>query len=180
AVLHRGNSGEPQTRDQSQTSIDIEAVIVKDLYEGLPIYDAMGKIVPGTAESWKVSDDGTVYTFKLRDNANWSDGTPVTAEDFVFSMRRVEDPKTAAGYANILYPIKNAEAVNKSKAKVEELGVKAIDAKTLEITLERPTPFFIELLSHQTALPINKASFEKNGADFVKPGKLVGNGAFKL
>ncbi|MEP7456264.1 peptide ABC transporter substrate-binding protein [Phyllobacterium sp. SB3] len=180
AVLHRGNSGEPQTLDQSQTSIDIEAFIVKDLYEGLTIYDADGKIVPGAAESWTVSDDGLVYTFKIRADAKWSDGSPVTAEDFVFSMQRVEDPKTAAGYANILYPIKNAEKVNKGEAKLEELGVKSVDDKTLEITLEQPTPFFIELLSHQTALPINKASFEKNGAEFVKPGKLVGNGAFKL
>ncbi|MHC1550691.1 peptide ABC transporter substrate-binding protein [Phyllobacterium sp. K27] len=180
AVLHRGNSGEPQTLDQSQTSIDIEAFIVKDLYEGLTVYDAHGKIVPGAAESWTVSDDGLVYTFKIRADAKWSDGSPVTAEDFVFSMRRVEDPKTAAGYANILYPIKNAQKVNKGEAKLEELGVKSIDEKTLEITLEQATPFFIELLSHQTALPINKASFEKNGADFVKPGKLVGNGAFKL
>jgi oligopeptide transport system substrate-binding protein len=179
-VLHRGNSGEPQTLDQSQTSIDIEAFIVKDLYEGLTVYDANGKIVPGAAESWTVSDDGTVYTFKIRDNANWSDGSPVVAEDFIFSMRRVEDPKTAAGYANILYPIKNAEAINKGTVPVDQLGMKAINDKTLEVTLERPTPFFIELLSHQTALPINKASFEKNGVDFVKPGKLVGNGAFKL
>ena len=179
-VLHRGNSGEPQTLDQSQTSIDIEAFIVKDLYEGLTIYDANGKIVPGAAESWTVSDDGTVYTFKIRADAKWSDGSPVTAEDFIFSMRRVEDPKTAAGYANILYPIKNAEKINKGEMAVDQLGMKAIDDKTLEITLERPTPFFIELLSHQTALPINKASFEKNGAEFVKPGKLVGNGAFKL
>ncbi len=180
AVLHRGNSGEPQTLDQSQTSIDIEAFILKDLYEGLTIYDAKGKIVPGVAESWTVSDDGLVYTFKLRDNAKWSDGSPVVAEDFIFSMQREEDPKTAAGYANILYPIKNAEAINKGKLPVDQLGMKAVNDKTLEITLERPTPFFIELLSHQSALPVNKASFEKNGADFVKPGKLVGNGAFKL
>ncbi|MCB8829811.1 ABC transporter substrate-binding protein, partial [Escherichia coli] len=106
AVLHRGNAGEPNTLDQSQTSIDIEAFVVKDLYEGLTVYDAKGAIVPGAAESWTVSDDGTVYTFKLRANANWSDGSPVTAEDFVFSYRRIEDPKTAAKYANILYPIK--------------------------------------------------------------------------
>lgn len=180
AVLHRGNSGEPNTLDQSQTSIDIEAFIVKDLYEGLTIYDASGKIVPGAAESWKVSDDGTVYTFKLRDKANWSDGTPVTAEDFAFSYRRIEDPKTAAKYANILYPIKNAEKVNKGEIPTDQLGVKAVDAKTLEVTLERATPFFLELLAHQTALPVNKASLEKNGAEFVKPGKLVSNGAFKL
>jgi oligopeptide transport system substrate-binding protein len=179
-VLHRGNAGEPQTLDQAQTSINIEAFILKDLYEGLTIYDTAGKIVPGAAESWTVSDDGTVYTFKLRADAKWSDGTPVTAEDFVFSYKRVEDPKTAAKYANILYPIKNAEKINKGEAPVDDLGVKAVDEKTLEVTLERQTPFFLELLAHQTALPISKASFEKNGVEFVKPGVMVSNGAFKL
>ncbi|OHV77233.1 peptide ABC transporter substrate-binding protein [Rhizobium sp. LCM 4573] len=180
AVLHRGNAGEPQTLDQAHTSINIEEFILKDLYEGLTIYDAAGKIVPGAAESWTVSEDGTTYTFKLRENANWSDGSPVTAEDFVFSFQRIEDPKTAAGYANILYPIKNAEKINKGELATSELGVKAVDAKTLEITLERPTPFILELLAHQTALPVSKASVEKNGADFVKPGVMVSNGAFKL
>ena len=179
-VLHRGNAGEPQTLDQAHTSINIEEFILKDLYEGLTIYDASGKIVPGAAESWTVSDDGAVYTFKLRGNAKWSDGSPVTAEDFVFSFTRVEDPKTAAGYANILYPIKNAEKVNKGELGLDQLGVKAVDATTLEVTLERPTPFFLELLAHQTALPVSKASVEKNGADFVKPGTMVSNGAFKL
>jgi oligopeptide transport system substrate-binding protein len=179
-VLHRGNSGEPQTLDQAHTSINIEAFILKDLYEGLTIYDAAGKIIPGAAESWTMSDDGVTYTFKLRENAKWSDGSPVTAQDFEFSFKRVEDPKTAAGYANILYPIKNAEKVNKGEAPIDQLGVKAVDDKTFEITLERPTPFFLELLAHQTALPVSKASVEKNGADFVKPGTMVSNGAFKL
>ena len=180
AVLHRGNAGEPQTLDQAQTSINIEAFILKDLYEGLTIYDAAGKIIPGAAESWTLSDDGVTYTFKLRENAKWSDGSPVTAQDFEFSFKRVEDPKTAAKYANILYPIKNAEAINNGKAEVATLGVKAVDDKTFEITLERPTPFFLELLAHQTALPVSKASVERNGADFVKPGTMVSNGAFKL
>ncbi len=179
-ILHRGNAGEPQTLDQAQTSINIEAFILKDLYEGLTIYDAAGKIVPGAAESWTLSDDGTVYTFKIRADAKWSDGSPVTAEDFVFSFKRVEDPKTAAKYANILYPIKNAEKLNKGEGKLDDLGIKAVDEKTLEITLERPTPFFLELLAHQTALPVSKASVEKNGADFVKPGVMVSNGAYTL
>jgi oligopeptide transport system substrate-binding protein len=179
-VLHRGNAGEPQTLDQAQTSINIEAFILKDLYEGLTVYDAAGKIIPGAAESWTLSDDGVTYTFKLRENAKWSDGSPVTAQDFEFSFKRIEDPKTAAGYANILYPIKNAEKVNKGEAPTDQLGVKAIDDKTLEVTLEQPTPFFLELLAHQTALPVSKASVEKNGADFVKPGTMVSNGAFKL
>jgi oligopeptide transport system substrate-binding protein len=115
AVLHRGNAGEPQTLDQAHTSINIEEFILNDLYEGLTIYDAAGKIVPGAAETWDLSDDGIVYTFKLRADAKWSDGSPVTAEDFAFSFRRVEDPNTAAEYANILFPIKNAEKVNKGE-----------------------------------------------------------------
>ncbi|OLP53983.1 ABC transporter substrate-binding protein [Rhizobium rhizosphaerae] len=179
-VLYRGNAGEPTTLDQHHTSINIEEFILKDLYEGLTLYDAKGVIVPGAAESWTLSKDGLTYTFKIRENAKWSDGSPVTAEDFVFSFRRAEDPKTAAAYANILYPIKNAEKVNKGELPIDQLGARAIDAKTLELTVERPTPFFLELLAHQTALPLSKASVEKNGADFVKPGVLVSNGAFKL
>ncbi len=80
-TLHRGNAGEPQTLDQARTSVNIEAFVLKDLYEGLTIYDTNGKIVPGAAESWQASPDGTVYTFKIRDTAKWSNGDPVTAED---------------------------------------------------------------------------------------------------
>ncbi len=183
-VLRRGNAAEPQTLDQHHTSIDIERNILKDLYEGLTVFDAAGKVTPGAAESWTASADGTVYTFKIRATAKWSDGSPVTADDFVYSFRRVEDPKTAAGYANILYPIKNAQKINSAKADapvaLDTLGVKAVDAKTLEITLERPTPYLTQLLAHQTALPVNKASIDKNGANFVKPGMMVSNGAFML
>lgn len=179
-VLHRGNAGEPQTLDQAQTSINIEGFVLKDLYEGLVIYDPEGEVVPGTAESWEVSEDGTVYTFAIRDDANWSNGDPVVAEDFVYSMRRLQDPETAAGYANLLYPILNAEAVNTGEMPVEELGVRAVDDKTLEITLERPTPFFIELLTHQTGLPVHPATVEAEGANFVRPGTMVSNGAFRL
>ncbi|GGE07572.1 ABC transporter substrate-binding protein [Aureimonas endophytica] len=179
-VLHRGNGGEPQTLDQAHTSIDVEGNVISDLYEGLVVYGPDGKPVPGAAESWTISDDKMVYTFKLRDNAKWSDGSPVTAEDFVFSYRRFEDPKEAAGYANLLYPIKNAEAISTKGMAVDQLGVKAVDAKTLEITLERPTPYLLELLAHYAVAPVNKASVEKNGKDFVKPGLMVSNGAFML
>lgn len=179
-VLHKGNGGEPQTLDPAHTSINVEEFILKDLFEGLTIYDAGGKIIPGAAESWTVSPDGTVYTFKIRAGAAWSNGDPVTADDFVYSFRRVEDPKEAAGYANILFPIKNAEAINGGKAPVDTLGAKAVDAKTLELTLERPTPYLIQLLAHQTALPVNKASIDKFKADFIKPGNMVSNGAYML
>ncbi len=98
-----------------------------------------------------------MYTFKLRGNAKWSNGDPVTANDFVFSYRRLLDPATGAKYANILYTLKNAEKVNKGQAKVEELGVKAIDDRTLELTLENPAPYFIAQLAHQTGLPLHAA-----------------------
>ncbi len=179
-VIRRGNGGEPQSLDQAQISIDIEGFIIRDLSEGLTVYDAKGKVIPGTAESWTVSEDGKVYTFKIRDAAKWSDGSPVTAADFVYSMTRLLDPATAAGYANILYPIKGAEAFNQKKAKAEDLGLKAVNDKTLEITLERPTPYFLQLMTHYTALPVNKASIEKDGKDFTKPGKMVTNGAYML
>ena len=179
-VLRRGNAGEPQTLDQAHTSIDIERNVLKDLFEGLTVYDAGGNIVPGAAESWTASADGLTYTFKLRAAAKWSDGTPVTAGDFVFSLQRVENPKEAAGYANILYPIKNAEKINKGQTPVDQLGARAVDDKTLELTLERPTPYILELLAHQTALPVSKANLAKFGPDFVKPGNMVSNGAFIL
>lgn len=183
-VLRRGNGAEPQTLDAAHTSIDVEANILKDLFEGLTAQDAGGNIVPGMAESWTMSPDGKSYTFKLRANAKWSDGSAVTADDFVFSFRRVEDPKEASGYANILYPIKNAKAINtapKDKpVAVDTLGVKAVDAKTLQIDLEQATPYLLQLLAHQTALPVSKANVEKNGPAFTKPGTMVSNGAFVL
>jgi len=179
-VYHRGNAGEPQTLDQHQTSIDIESNVLKDLYEGLVAYDAKGEVVPGAAESWTVSPDGRTYTFKLRPNGRWSNGDPVRAADFVFSYRRIMDPATAAKYATLLYPIRHAERVNKGEMKPAELGVRAVDDGTFEITLERPTPYFLELLTHQTSLPLHQASVERHGRDFVRPGNMVSNGAYML
>ncbi len=178
-VYHRGNDSNPETLDQHKTSTVSEAHILADLYEGLTVYDAKAQVTPGMAESWTISDDGTVYTFKLRD-AKWSNGDPVTAEDFVFSLQRIMDPATGAKYANILYPVKNAEKVNKGEMKPEEMGVRAIDDKTLEITLEQATPYFLELLTHQTGLPVHPASVREHGTDFVKPENMVTNGAYTL
>src|SRR6478609_9552975 len=168
-VYNRGNPGDPETLDPQKTSTVVESDILLDLFEGLVTYDAKANIVPGVAESWTVNDDGTAYTFKLRPNAKWSNGDPVTAGDFVFSFQRLMNPETGAKYANILYTIKNGEKVNKGQAKVEELGVKAIDDKTLEIKLESPAPYFIAQLAHQTGFPVHPASVQKYGKDFVKP-----------
>ena len=142
--------------------------------------DQNANLIPGAAESWTVSDDGLVYTFKLRKDGVWSDGSPVTADDFVYSLRRLEDPATGAEYASMLYVIKNGEEVNTGKAKPEEMGVKALDPGTLEVTLKAPTPYFLEMLTHQAAYPVNKASIDKLGADWIKPGNLVSNGAYTL
>src|SRR5919112_5688198 len=179
-TYNRGNTGDPETLDTHKTSTVQESHILRDMLEGLVAYNAKGEAIPVQAEKWEVSDDGKTYRFTLREGLKWSNGDPVTAEDFVYSYRRIMDPATGAKYANILYPIKNAEKINKGQAKPEELGVKAVDPKTVEITLEAATPYFLELLTHQTSLPVHKASVEKFGKDFVKPGNMVTNGAYKL
>lgn len=181
-MFHRGNDGDPETLDAHKTSTVSEAHLLRDLSEGLVIHHINGSVVPGVAESWTMSADGRSYAFKLRANAKWSNGDPVKAGDFVFSLRRIVNPETGAKYANILYPILNAEKINKKGegARLEDLGVKALDERTLEITLERPTPYFLELLTHQTGLPVHPASVEKFGKDFVKPENWVSNGAYVL
>jgi oligopeptide transport system substrate-binding protein len=179
-VYNRGSAAELETVDPHKTSTVYEAHVMRDLFEGLVMQDAKAELIPGVAESWTVSDDGKTYTFKLRADAAWSDGSPVTAEDFVYSFRRLVNPETGAEYASMLYPIVNAQEVNEGTAKPEDMGVNAIDAATLEITLDAPTPYFLEMLTHQATYPVNKASIEKDGADWLKPGKLVSNGAFTL
>ena len=180
-VYHRGNTAEPETLDQHRTSTVYEANILRDLYEGLVVHDAEANVVSGVAESWEISDDGRVYTFSLRDDARWSNGDPVTAQDFVYSLRRILNPETGAKYANILYPIENAEKFNTGAIEdPEQLGVRAADDRTLEITLNSPTPYFLELLTHQTGLPVHPPSVEEHGNDFVRPGNMVSNGAYTL
>jgi oligopeptide transport system substrate-binding protein len=181
-VFHRGNDGDPETLDPHKTSTVSEAHLLRDLCEGLVIHDIKGEVVPGVAESWTTSPDGRTWRFTLRANAKWSNGEPVTASDFVFSLRRMVDPETGAKYANILYPILNAEKINKAAAgsRLDELGVRAVDERSLEITLERPTPYFLELLTHQTGLPVHPASVAKFGKEFVKPEHWVSNGAYVL
>src|SRR4051794_5093809 len=134
-VFNRGNSADPESLDPHKTSTVYEANVLRDLFTGLTAQDAKANVIPGAAESWTVSPDGKVYTFKLRANGKWSDGSPVTAADFVYSWRRLLDQKTAAEYAYMLYPVMNGEAVNKGEKKPEELGIKAIDDHTLEVTL---------------------------------------------
>ena len=180
-VLHRGNSGEPDTLDPHHASGTWENRIIGDMFLGLLTEAADGTAIPGAATSWSISDDGLTYTFDLRDGATWSDGVPVTADDFAFALRRILDPELAAKYASILYPIANAEALNSgSITGIENLGVRAVDSDTLEITLEAPTPFFLELLTHYTAFPVPRHKVEALGDDWVKAGNMVSNGPYVL
>ncbi len=180
-VLRRANGAEPKTLDPAKATGNWENHIISDLYEGLVTVDVKGQEIPGVAESWAVSPDGLTYVFKLRRDAKWSNGDPVTAEDFVYTWRRTVDPATASEYASNLYAIKNAEAINKGEIKdLAQLGVKALDPHTLEVTLGAPTPYFLGLLTHYSTFPVHKGSIDKAGKDAFKEGHLVGNGAFKL
>ncbi len=178
----RGNDSDPETMDVQKQSTVAEAHLSRDLFENLLIHNAKGEVAPGVAESYTVSPDGLVYTFKIRRNAKWSNGEDFKASDYVFTYRRILNPETGAKYANLLFPIKNAEKINKKQdgVKLEDLGVRAIDDKTLEITLERPTPYFLELLTHNTSSPVNEAAVRRHGNDWVKPENWVGNGAYVL
>lgn len=179
-VLHKSNASEPGTLDPHTATGVPSSNIQRDLFEGLVGEAPNGDIIPGAAESWDISNNGLTYTFVMRDDAHWSDGSPVTAHDFVFGIRRTVTPATASDYATTLAAINNAEAIIAGELQPESLGVKAIDDYTLEITLNGPTPYFLSLLTHSTTYPLHRSSFEEHGDKFTRPGNLVSNGAYSL
>lgn len=179
-VINRGSSGDPVSLDQHRSTTLAEDRMLRELYEGLIAIDGSGRTVPGVARSWEISADGLTYRFHLRENARWSNGAALGAEDFVYSFRRIADPKTAAAFANSLFPIRNAQAVIAGKLPVEALGVRAIDAHTFEITLHKPNPFFFDFLASQSAFPLYRPSVEAHGDRFTQPANLVTNGAYVL
>ena len=177
--LEYGNNAEPQTLDPHKANLIDEASIINDLIVGLTTDGPDAGPVPGGATHWEVSPDGLVWTFHLRE-ARWSDGAPVTADDYVFGLRRALDPKTASIYAYLLYVIKGGQAVSEGKAPLASLGARAIDPRTVEITLEHPAPYLPELTKHQSFFPAPKHVVEKYGDAWVQPGRYVSNGPFKL
>ncbi|HEU4618874.1 MAG TPA: peptide ABC transporter substrate-binding protein [Gammaproteobacteria bacterium] len=179
-VLRRGNGAEPVTLDPHKAEGDPELGIVRDLFEGLVGEAQNGSLEPGAAESWQVAADGKTYTFALRPDARWSNGDPVTADDFVYGFRRSLDPKTGSRYRFILAPIQNAEAVAAGNLAPTALGVRAVDERTLEIALERPTPYFLGLLTHPSTYPVHRADVAANGELDDRPGELISNGAYRL
>lgn len=179
-VLHRDNGEEPQTLDPHLAEGVPASNILRDLYEGLTAESPEGRIVPGAAIRWNISRDGRTYTFYLRRDATWSNGDPLRAEDFVWSIRRSADPATASNAANILMPIENAGEVLAGLRPSEDLGVEALDEYTLQIRLSDPTPYFLSLLTHSSTYPVHRPSVERHGNRFSRPGNLVSNGAYVL
>ena len=178
-MLNRGNGAEPKSLDPALIDGIWEAQISGDMILGLTTEDAESKPIAGAAESWETSEDGLTWTFHLRDHT-WSDGVPVTAEDFVFAWRRILDAKTAAPYAYYLYPIKNARDVNTGKQPATALGIEARDAKTLVVTLAHPLPFMTEFLTHQSMYPVPRHVVEAKGSEWARPGNFVSNGPYVL
>ncbi|SDR48152.1 peptide ABC transporter substrate-binding protein [Pseudovibrio sp. Tun.PSC04-5.I4] len=156
--------------------------VVRNLFEGLYNQDNLGNLVPGVALSHDVSADKLTYTFKLRDDAKWSDGSSVTAGDFVYGWQRAADPKNASPYAWFmeLMSIENAKAVIAGEKELSDLGVKALDDHTLEVKLTQPLPYFALMTTHSTTFPSPQAVVEKHGAAWTKPENIVSNGAYKL
>lgn len=180
ATLNRGNAQEPDTLDPHRATAQWEGNIIGDMLMGLMTEDAAGDPVPGMASGYEVSPDGLTWTFHLRDDVVWSDGVPVTADDFVFALHRINDPATAAQYATLTHVIRNARAVSLGEARPEAMGVRAIDARTLELTLEHPAPYLPHLLTHYTMFPLPRHVLEAAGEGWVKPGVYVSNGPYVL
>lgn len=178
--LVRHIKDEPASLDPAKAVGLPEIQVIRDLFEGLVNQNEKGEIIPGVASQWK-SNDNRIWTFTLRDDAQWADGTPVTAQDFVYSWQRLVDPKTLSPFAwfAALAGITNAQAIIDGKVTPDQLGVSAVDAHTLRIQLDKPLPWFASLTASFAFYPVQKANVE-SGKDWMKPGKLIGNGAYVL
>lgn len=172
---------EPASLDPAKVVGLPEAQVARDLFEGLVNQGADGKPEPGVAQSWQTADNKR-YVFKLRENAKWSNGEPVTAYDFVYSWQRLVDPKTLSPFAWFaqMAGIANADGIISGKVPVQKLGVTAPDSHTLVVQLNKPVPFFVNLLANFSLFPVPQKTIEKYGNDWTKPENVVGNGAFAM
>jgi oligopeptide transport system substrate-binding protein len=180
-VLNRTENQEIPTMDTSKSTDTLGAQILGNTMEGLYRLDKDNKPIPAAAESSTKSEDGKKYTFKLRKDAKWSNGDPVTAKDFVYGWQRLLDKNTAAEYAFIAYYIKNAEAINKGEKPATELGAKAVDDYTLEVELEKPVPYFLNLLAFPSYYPLNEKFVKEKGEKFgLEADTTLYNGPFVM
>jgi oligopeptide transport system substrate-binding protein len=180
SVLHRGLDSEPESLDPHKVRSTQAADVLRDIGEGLLGYSETGELLPAAATSWEVSEDGLTYTFQLRPEARWSNGDTVTAEHFVFSLRRLVDPATAAFYAQALEAIVNSQEVVAGELPASDLGVEAIDPLTLKVSLQQPTPYLLGLLTYPNTFPVHPGSVAEHGDAFSRAGNLLSNGAYVL
>ena len=179
-ILRANNGSEPGSLDPALAQGTHESWILENVFEGLMTFNENGKLVEGMAEDYKISEDEMTYTFTLRNGITWTNGDPVTAEDFEYSWKRALAPETASNYASILYYIKGAKAYNAGKGSADDVLVTALNEKTLEVTLETPIAYFLELTAFYTYFPVNKNVAGEN-PDWAKdPATYVSNGPFKL
>jgi len=180
AILMRGNGPDPDSLDPHKARSAESMVVLRDLFECLTRLDKNAATVPAAAESWTMSDDGRMYTFRLRPNLRWSNGEPVVAEDFAAGLRRLVDPATASQYADVIDVIVNASDIVAGRKPVDSLGVAAPDAMTVVITLDNPAVYLPGLMAHPSTAPLHRPSLAQFGERFARPGDQVSNGAFVL
>ena len=179
-VLIFNGGAEPRSLDPALSQDIAGYKILMHLLEGLVMPDAReGAPQPALADRWEVSEDGRTWTFHLRES-RWSNGDPVTAGDFVWSWRRAVDPRTGSGYSHRMYALKGAREIVRGEADPSTLGVRALDDRTLEVTLVRRTPYFLQILCINLFFPVHRATVEKYGARFMDPGNAVVNGPFLM
>ena len=187
-IAHIGNGAEPQGMDPHVVTGVPESNIINAIFEGLVYKDASTlEVQPGVAESWEISDDGRIYTFNIRRDAKWSNGDSLTAQDFVWSWWRGLQPALGSQYVFMFFPIKNAEAFFRGEVTdFDKVGVKAIDDYTLQVELNNPTPYFLQLMDHYSTFPVHRATIEKFGeawesyTGWTRPQNIVSNGPFKM
>lgn len=179
-VVNLNNQSEPGSLHPANGQGTHDSWLMDHAFEGLVKKDEEGKIIPGMAEKWETSEDGITWTFYLKDGMKWSDGEPVTAHDFEYAWKYVLKPETAADYAYQMYYLSNGQQYNEGTATEDQVGVKALDDLTLEVTLAAATPFFLDLTTHYTYYPISKKVQEANPKWAEEAESYVSNGPFKL
>jgi oligopeptide transport system substrate-binding protein len=180
ACFEFGLDLEPATLDPQRANLITESWVIGDLMVGLTTDGPDASPIPAGATSWDTSPDGLTWTFHLRRDARWSDGVPVTADDYVFGLQRLLDPKVASIYAYLAYVIKGAEPIAEGKAAASTLGARALDPYTLQLTLEHPAPYLPEVAKHQSFYPAPRHAVERYGDRWVTPGLYVSNGPYRL
>lgn len=182
-TLVKGNGAEPESLDPAQIRSGFPGeVVLVDLFEGLVSEDGQGRIVPAQAQRWETSEDGLVWRFFLRPQLKWSNGDPLKAQDFVYAWRRLLSPAQGSPSAGLLLAtgINNAQSIYAGALDLNALGVEAESDQILKVTLERPVPYFLQLISQRPFVPVNQQVIEQFGKQWTQPGKLVSNGAYKL